>query len=434
MRLFFTILSSFCLLWSELLPIKLLVVFIKKDEKSLKRLAVSLTKLAPKLGPAFVKLGQFFSTREDILPKILCQELSSLQDKAPTIAFEKIAKIVKQEIGEVLQLEREPLAAASIAQVHRATLLGEEVVVKVLRPGIRKAFARNLELLLFIAKIINKIIKPANRLRLLEVIDLLIETSNIELDLQFEAAAADKLRYNSRARLGVVIPKIFWDFSSKDVLVMEWIDGKKLNFLTPELKKTLAKKLAITFFEQVYLDGFFHADLHFGNLLLDKAGNLVFLDFGLHSFLPDKDRFYLAEMIYAFLHKDYDKVSELHFKLGYLDNYSLSRKNRFALACRTIAEPIFGKNTSEIALSQLLRRLFRITADFQMQTQPQILLLQKNLLSLEGLVKILDPEINLWDLLKPWFKSWAKENLSYVALTKRKLNSLLTKIDEKLDF
>jgi ubiquinone biosynthesis protein len=433
MGLFFAIIYGSFLIWIELIPIKLLLVLIKPQGKNLKSLGMSLRKILPKMGPAFVKLAQFLSIREDLLPKILCQELAFLQDKAPTIATKKIKQIIEKTIGCGIIIEEEPLAAASIAQVHRATIGEALVVVKVLRPGIRNAFEKNLSFLLFLAKIANKILSEAKRLRLIEVVELLIETSKIELDLELEGAAADKLRFNSRNREGLVIPKIFWDFTSKDCLVMEWIDGSKLNDTSGILRKKLAETLAINFFQQVYLDGFFHADLHWGNLLVDQEENLVLIDFGLNSFLPERDRFYLAEMIYAFLQKDYERVSELHFELGYLEEDTLTRRNLFSLACRTIAEPIFGKNNSEIPITKLLKRLFQITADFKMKTQPQLLLLQKNLISLEGIVRKLNPEINLWELLEPLFKDWANKNLNIFATSKRKIHKLIEKLTKDLD-
>jgi ubiquinone biosynthesis protein len=406
---------------------------INRYNAGLKKLGKALCSTLPKIGPAFVKLGQFMSTRHDLISSVLCDELKNLQDRAPTVSFSKIERIIIRELGDQyhqIEIEPEPIAAASIAQVHKGSINfnGEtiKVAIKVLRPNIRKHFMRNIEMMMSIASFINRFINPAERLRLEEVVSIIEKTANAELNLQTEAAAADKLRYNCRNQDGIYIPKVFWDFTTKSVLVTEWIDGYRVEEVREEIKHEVTRKLAFTFFHQAYVDGFFHADIHPGNILIDQMDRVVLLDFGMFSYLPEKDRLFLAEIIYAFVRKDYERASELHFKAGYVqttdDEY---QKNMFALACRSISEPIFGKSTAEISISKLLRRLFEVTSEFNMHTQPQLILLQKNMMSLEGVLNSLDPKANMWKLVEPWFTDWAKNNLNFKAKIYRKISDFI---------
>ena len=405
----------------------------KLYNKKLRNLGKALCNCLPKMGPAFVKLGQFISTRHDLVNDIICEELEYLQDKAPTVDFSKVQKILLKELLEkydVIDIDQTPIAAASIAQVHRGRVvingIQEEVAIKILRPNIHKKFSQNIDMMMSIASFINRFINPAKKLRLKEVVGVIADTAKSELDMQIEAAAADKLRYNCKDREGIYIPKVFWDYTTKSVLVMEWIDGKKINSLDANQSKDVAKKLAYNFFHQAYVDGFFHADIHPGNILIYKQGRIVLLDFGMFSYLPEDDRLFVAEIIYAFVKKDYEKVSDLHFKAGYVPlEGNTYQRNMFSLACRSIAGPIFGKSTADISISKLLRRLFEVASEFEMHTQPQLLLLQKNLMSLEGVLNLLDPEINMWLLVEPWFTEWARDNLNITAKLKRKYNKFV---------
>lgn len=416
---------------------------LNKYNKSLEKLGRNLCNALPKLGPAFVKLGQFLSTRYDLINYIVCKELKKLQDNAPTVDFKHIEKILILELGEKileLKIDKIPVAAASVAQVHRGyTTCGSPVAVKVLRPNVRKSFKRNINLMIVVAEFFNKFVNPAKRLRLLEVVNLIAETADSELNMQMEAAAADKLRYNCREQEGVYIPKVYWEYTTKSILVTEWINGKKIEDCDKALGKDLAKRLAFLFFKQAYVDGFFHADIHPGNIMVDNEARLVLLDFGMFSYLPERDRLFLAEIIYAFVKKDYEKVSELHFTAGYIpaNKEDLEKlQSRFALASRTIAEPIFGKPKSEISISKLLRRLFEVTSEFNMHTQLQLVLLQKNMMSLESVLAVLDPEVNMWLLVEPWFTDWAKNNLNLLSNIRRKYRNLsqtLSKVDYIID-
>lgn len=416
---------------------------VKKYHNSLEKLGKNLCNALPKLGPAFIKLGQFLSTRYDLINHIICKELKKLQDNAPKVDFKKIERVLLLELGEKfheLKVDKIPVAAASVAQVHKGyTASGTIVAVKVLRPNIRKNFMSNINLMMLIASYFNKFVNPAKRLRLLEVVNLIAETANSELNMQMEAAASDKLRYNCRDQDGVYIPKVFWEYTTNSVFVSEWIDGNKIEDCDIEIRKHLAQKLAFLFFRQAYVDGFFHADIHPGNIIVDKTQRLVLIDFGMFSYLPERDRLFLAEIIYGFIQKDYDKISALHFKAGYVlaDNRKLETlQNKFSLACRTIAEPIFGKPKSEISISKLLRRLFEITSEFNMETQPQLVLLQKNMMSLESVLAMLDPEVNMWLLLEPWFTEWASHNLDLISQVKRtshRLHKILSKVEEIIE-
>ncbi len=414
-----------------------------KYNKSLEKLGRNLCNALPKLGPAFVKLGQFLSTRYDLINYIVCKELKKLQDNAPTVDFKQIEKILILELGEKtleLKIDEIPVAAASVAQVHKGyTTCGKAVAVKVLRPNVRKSFKRNINLMIMVAEFFNRFVNPAKRLRLLEVVNLIAETADSELNMQMEAAAADKLRYNCSEQDAVYIPSVYWEYTTKSILVIEWIDGKKIEDCHLELRKDLAKRLAFLFFKQAYVDGFFHADIHPGNIMVDSEARLVLLDFGMFSYLPERDRLFLAEIIYAFVKKDYEKVSELHFTAGYVPadkDVAEKLQSRFALASRTIAEPIFGKPKAEISISKLLRRLFEVTSEFNMHTQPQLVLLQKNMMSLESVLALLDPEVNMWLLVEPWFTDWAKNNLDFLSKVKRKyhrLNQTLSKVEHIID-
>ena len=448
MKSFFSIIYIIWVLtWEMVFCSFCAVVYYRKRDlikynDSLKKLGRNICNALPRLGPAFVKLGQFLSTRYDLINHIVCRELKRLQDDAPTVDFKKIERILILELGDKsqqLKVEKVPVAAASVAQVHKGyTACGCIVAVKVLRPNVRKSFTANIDLMMLVAGFLNRFVNPARRLRLLEVVNLIAETANSELNMQMEAAAADKLRYNCREQDGVYIPKVFWEYTTSSILVTEWIDGKKIEDCDVDIRRNLATKLAFLFFRQAYVDGFFHADIHPGNIMVDRAERLVLVDFGMFSYLPERDRLFLAEIIYAFVKKDYEKVSELHFTAGYVpaDNDLEKLQNRFSLACRTIAEPIFGKPKAEISISKLLRRLFEITSEFNMETQPQLVLLQKNMMSLEGVLAMLDPDVNMWLLVEPWFTEWAKNNLDLASKVKRKyykLNQIISKVEHIIE-
>lgn len=421
---------------------KKLKIINNRKQKLAKKIVIAL----PFCGPAFVKFGQFLATRNDLINPIMCNELKQLHDKLPADNFKKIKKIIENEfcnnainnnvnyinidnINQIfLSINEIPIAAASVAQVHEViTKDKKKIALKILRPNIHKKFAANLEVLKLLVKIINillSITKLSNvkRLRLYDIIETIRKSSEIELNMYYEAAAAAALKQNLKDDPNVYIPEIYWEYTTSKILALEWIDGIPLSN-TPLLIKMkhdltkIAKHIAISFFNQAYRDGFFHADIHPGNILINKKSQVVFIDFGMISFLPEFDRLIIAEILYAFTKCDYEKAAELHFKAKYVPK--TESVQLFALACRSISEPILKKSSNEISIANLLQRLFIISENFKMETQPQLLMLQKNMVTVEGLVSNIAPDINMWKILEPWFQNWAKDNLGHKAQIKR---------------
>lgn len=379
------------------------------------KLAATLTRL----GPIYIKLGQTLSTRPDLTGEAIAEDLKTLQDKLPPfptkIAIKTFESECKLKISDVFEyLDETPVAAGSIAQVHKARLKnGELVAVKILRPNIEKEYASDIRGLRLLAKLMNWFLPKYRRLRATEVVNLFDKTMHTELNLKLEAACASELRDNSLA--GIYVPKVYWEYTAHRVLVTEWIDGISIydheTIVAWGLKpRDLAVKVVMMFWDQAYNHGFFHADLHPGNILVRKDGSIALLDFGIMSRLPERDRFCVAEILGAFLLKDYLRVAEVHSRARYIpegtDLYA------FAQNCRIIAEPIMGLNLSDISIAKLLEELFRVTEEFGMEVQPQILMLQKTMVVVEGIGKSLDPDINIWRLAEPWMKKWAVKNIS----------------------
>ncbi len=382
---------------------------------------VRLTSFLKDLGPIYIKFGQTLSTRPDLIGQDVANHLKSLQDKLPAFDTEFVKVKIEENFGtQISQIfsnfDETPIAAASIAQVHKATLVsGEKVAVKILRPNITEKYNNDIIFLEFIAKFTTKFIKNSKRLKLHEVIAVFRESMNCELNLLMEAAAASRFADNFVGDDTIYIPKIYWDLTSADVITLEWIDGisiydrKKLikNGLNPE---DIAAKIAVIFFNQAYRDGFFHADLHPGNILVKKNGQIALIDFGIIGILSEDDRLAIAELLYAFLKRDYKLVATVHHRIGYIPKNT--NLELFAQSCRAIAEPIIGKQIKNISIGNLLAQLFKVTEEFGMETQPQLLLLQKTMVVVEGIGQSLDPEINMWQLAEPWIKKWAIKNLS----------------------
>lgn len=385
-------------------------------------LGIKLREFFEKNGPSFIKLGQIFSTRPDLIGEEMADELTNLLDSVPAFPYSEAKKIIEDEIGNGLEsifesFEIKPVAAASIAQVHKAKLKdGTVVAVKILRPNIDKIFSRDVELFEWLTNIFSKISsKSSKRLRIKEVVETLANTVKFELDLRFEAASADKIRENLKNDEFIRVPKIFWEYTSKNVLVMEWVDGIRIDdrnslILAGHNLEDISKKLAIAFFNQAYRDGFFHADLHPGNIFVDNKGNIVLLDFGIIGILSERDRNFIAKAILSFIKKDYDAVADLHFDLGIVPSHK--SRELFSLACRSVGEPIVGLPVNKISIAKLLKQLLKIAAQFEMVTQPQLLLLQKTIFTIEGVGMSIYPEVNMWKLAEPWIKEWARENYS----------------------
>jgi len=369
------------------------------------------------LGPFFVKFGQTLATRSDIIGDEISHELSLLQDRIEPKMSKKEASIIireslKKEIHEFFKdFSEKPIAAASISEVFVAeTIDGKKVAVKILKPGIEKLLYRDIKLFFFLARLIDKNFSSFRRLQLVEVVKVFQNSIKKEMDLTLEAAAASELKDNHSKDCGIYIPKIYWESTSKNILTIEWLDGVPI-YKKSELKKQkiniskVVHNFAFMFFNQAYRDGFFHADLHPGNVLVNKSGDIELIDFGIMGRLDHKTRVYLAEILRGFLNKDYYHVAKIHFAAGYVSKeYSI---DEFAQACRAIGEPIIGVSNDQISVGTLLSRLFKLTKDFNMQTQPQLLLVQKTTLVVEGVISSLDPQANIWEIARPWVEKWS---------------------------
>ena len=372
------------------------------------------------MGTTFIKLGQFLATRPDIIGEDIAKELEKLQDKLPPFQLKEAKNILRKELGKenfdkIINFS-DSIAAASIAQVHFATISDfaekKEVAIKILRPNIEKTFNEELDALMLLAYIIQNLIRKTKRLKLIEVIQLLREITNMEMDLRFEAAAANELYENTTNDVGFKVPKIYWNYTSKRVLCLDKINAisireiENLKSLNIDTKK-LAKDIIQHFLRHAVRDGFFHADMHQGNLFVNKDGSITAVDFGIMGRLDKNNRKYLAEILYGFIKRDYKKVAEVHFLAGLVPKEV--SKDEFAQALRSIGEPIFGQSVKNISGGKLLSQLFEITEKFNMQTQIQLLLLQKTMVVVEGVARKLDPDTNIWDVSKPILENWLKE-------------------------
>ena len=371
------------------------------------------------MGTTFIKLGQFLATRPDIIGEALADDLVKLQDRLPAFELHDAKKILKKEIGENLysniQDISEPIAAASIAQVHLAKIEIENqtrlVAIKILRPEIEKKFNEELDALMLFAYIIENTFSKTKRLKLVEVVHLLREITNIEMDLRFEAAAANELYENTKNDIGFNVPKIYWNYTTKKILTLDKVDGisireQKLLEESGVNLKLLAENLIQHFLKQAVRDGFFHGDMHQGNLFVDFKGNIIPVDFGIMGRLDKNNRKYLAEILYGFIQRDYTKVAEVHFQAGLVPQST--SKEEFAQALRSVGEPIFGQSIKDISGGNLLSQLFEITEKFNMQTQTPLLLLQKTMVVVEGVARKLSPDTNIWEVSRPILEDWIK--------------------------
>ena len=373
------------------------------------------------MGTTFIKLGQFLATRPDIIGEDISKKLEKLQDKLPPFDISNAKNILREELGNEnfnqIKNFSEPVAAASIAQVHFATIndsnQDKEVAIKILRPNIEKIFNEELDALMLLAYITESFIKKTKRLKLVEIVQLLREITNVEMDLRFEAAAANELSENTKNDMGFKVPKIYWNQTSKRILCLDRINGisirevENLKSSNVDVKK-LAKDIIQHFLKHAVRDGFFHADMHQGNLFVTKNGDIAAVDFGIMGRLDKNNRKYLAEILYGFIKRDYKKVAEVHYLAG-LVSKDVS-KDDFAQALRSIGEPIFGQPAKNISGGKLLAQLFDITEKFNMQTQIQLLLLQKTMVVVEGVSRKLDPNTNIWNVSRPILEDWLKEH------------------------
>ena len=383
------------------------------------------------LGPVFAKFGQILSTRRDLLPDDMALSLKNLQDRVPPFPGEVAQGIIEKSLGAPVeelfaQFSKEPMASASVAQVHAATLRdGREVVVKVIRPGIERVIRQDLALLYMMAGLLERYWSEGRRLHPVEVVADYDSTIHDELDQQREAANASQLRRNFENSSLIYIPSIDWDYTRKSVLVMERIHGIPIADI-PALKeagvdlKVLAEKGVEIFFTQVFRDSFFHADMHPGNIFVDVSNpadpKYIAIDFGIVGTLAPDDQSYLARNLLAFFRRDYRQVAELHIQSGWVPPDT--RVNEFEAAIRTVCEPIFEKPLKDISFGHFLLRLFQTARRFNMEVQPQLVLLQKTLLNVEGLGRQLYPDLDLWSTAQPFLETWMRKRIGPSGLIK----------------
>jgi len=390
-----------------------LLLFVKKNKNT------DLSKTLKKLGPTWIKLGQFLSTRPDIIGKDLSDKLKKLQDKVEPFTITKAKEILQKEFKEDYEdifIEIMPSeAAASIAQVHKGKVkLNNEkydVAVKILRPNIEREIKRDLRNFFVTAKIMERFSKEAKRLRLVEVVKTLAESLSMEIDLRLEAAAQSEIRENVINDDYFSVPDVYWDLTRKNILISDWVDAipaKDMNKITEEgfNKKKIGKNILKTFLTTSIRDGLFHADMHQGNLFIEKEEKIIAVDFGIVGHLDFERKQYLNNILLGFINRDYDKIANVHFEAGYVPE--TEDKKKFAQALRSIGEPIQGKEASDISIGNLLTQLFEITNQFNMKTQPQLLLLQKTMVVVEGVAREYDPNLNIWTESEPILNELSK--------------------------
>ena len=386
------------------------------------------------LGTTFIKLGQFLATRPDIIGDQLSKKLESLQDRLPPFSIIEAKQIIKNDLGEdtynsIIELS-EPVAAASIAQVHKAKINDngtiKDVAIKILRPNIKKVFNEEIDAMMLFAFLVESVIKKTKRLKLVDVVFLLKEITNLEMDLRFEAAAANEYAENTKNDAGFRVPKIYWNYTSENVMTLDWIDGVSIRE-TEELKKQnidtnkIAEDIIQHFLRHAVRDGFFHADMHQGNVFVDRSGQIVPIDFGIMGRLDKMSKRFLAEILFGFIQRDYKKVAEVHLLAGLVP--ADVPINDLAQALRSIGEPIFGQEVKDISGGKLLKQLFDVTEKFNMQTQPQLLMLQKTMVVVEGVARKLNPNTNIWTTSKPVLENWLRETKDPIKTINETLNT-----------
>ncbi len=396
------------------------------------------------MGTTFIKLGQFLATRPDIISEELSKHLEKLQDKLPAFSKNEAEEIIKKNLGQdmfnsIINFS-EPIAAASIAQVHKAQINDDgtikDVAIKILRPNIKKKFNEEIDALMLLAYLIESLIKKTKRLKLIEVVFLLKEITNHEMDLRFEAAAANEYYENTKNDAGFKVPKIYWNYTSEEVLTLDWVEGvsiREKNILKDKNIdiENIANDIIQHFLRHAVRDGFFHADMHQGNLLINNSGQIVPIDFGIMGRLDKLNRRFLAEILFGFIQRDYKKVAEVHILAGLVPK--TVQLDELAQALRSIGEPIFGQSVKDISGGKLLKQLFNITEKFNMQTQPQLLLLQKTMVVVEGVARKLNPNTNIWSTSKPVLEKWLKQTkdpINNISETLKETSEVIKRLPE----
>ncbi len=391
----------------------------RTDADAAERLAAALGRL----GPSYVKFGQFLATRPDIVGTKLAADLEKLKDQMPPFPTLEAKAIVESTLGKpsdaIFSQFGEPVAAASVAQVHRAVVraTGESVAVKVLRPGVHRRFRKDLDAFHAGARFAEQWIPGMARLRPTSVVEVLERSVAIELDMRLEAAALSEMAENTRDDPGFRAPRPNWELTGRDVLTMEWIDGIPLTDPAALAAAgldlpALGRNVIETFLRHAIRDGFFHADMHQGNLFADRQGNLVAVDFGIMGRIGEKERRFLAEILFGFITRNYQRVAEVHFEAGYVP--AKHSVEDFAQAIRAIGEPIHQRRADEISMAKLLTLLFEITELFDMKTRPELVMLQKTMVVVEGVGRTLDPKLDMWKTAEPVVRSWIEQHLGPV--------------------
>jgi len=381
-----------------------------------------LARAVERLGPSWVKLGQFLATRPDVVGADIAADLARLQDRMATFPKAEAEAAVEASLGrpvsDLFLSFGEPIAAASIAQVHPAEVMTpqgpKKVAVKVIRPGVRQRFHRDLEAFYLVAELQERFIPSSRRLRPVDVTRTLEQTTRVEMDLRLEAAALSEMAENTKDDPGFRVPAVDWERTGRDVVTMEWIDGIKMGDIAAlraaghDLDR-LAETLIQSFLRHTLRDGFFHADMHQGNLFVDPRGDIVAVDMGIVSRLGAKERRFLAEILYGFITRDYRRVAEVHFEAGYVP--ARHDPASFAQAIRAIGEPIHGQSAETISMARLLTLLFEVTELFDMETRTELVMLQKTMVVVEGVARTLNPNFNMWKASEPVVGAWIRQNL-----------------------
>lgn len=399
----------------------------KRGDKNLPPVTRAITAL----GPAYIKFGQILSTRPDVVGQEMALQLTHLQDSLDPFPTKIARATVERELGikidEVFDSFSDPIAAASIAQVHDARLkaTGERVAVKVLRPKIERAFRRDLDAFHFVASVIEFFLPGTRRLRPQNVVDHFEHTVMAELDLRQEAAAASEFARNTEGDEGFVVPNVRWHLSSKQVMTMEWIEGISANDLKALRAsgldmEALGNRVLHLFLSHALRDGFFHGDMHHGNLKFLPDGNIGAIDFGIMGRIDEYTRRVYAEILYGFIKRDYKRVAEVHFEAGYVP--ADKDVDEFATALRAVGEPIFGMDATQISMGRLLAYLFEVTERFGMQTRTELILLQRTMVIVEGVSRSINPHINIWDVSRPVVESYISKAIGPLAAA----NDILT--------